>query len=221
VTGIMELIHEVNPYKDFDQKGFMLDLQGWNSNSKIFYDLINEKRPKLIIEVGTWKGCSAIHMAKYIKNNKIDCQILCVDTWLGGLEHWLQKNIKTRPWYQYLNLKNGYPSLYYQFIYNVIKSELQDIIVPFPNTSLIAARFLKRNDIKADLIYIDGSHDELDVYLDLVNYFDLLTDDGIIFGDDYAYQSVQSALEKFCLEKEVSVVVKEKQPWVIRKAKKQ
>jgi len=215
--NIMDLIHENNPYDNFDKDGYTLDLQGWKTKSKIYNRLINEIRPNLLIEVGTWKGCSAIHMAKHIKKINLDCKLLCVDTWLGGLEHWLQKNIKTRPWYEYLKLKNGYPTLYYQFLYNVIKSEVEDIIVPFPNTSLVAARFLKRSEVEADLIYIDGSHDETDVYLDLVSYYDILSNKGIIFGDDYTYPTVRNALHKFCEERNLTLHSNGSEPWIIRR----
>ena len=44
--------------------GMTADIQGWASTSPVFADCIRELNPKLIIEVGTWKGCSAIHMAK-------------------------------------------------------------------------------------------------------------------------------------------------------------
>ena len=42
-------------------------VQGWNSYGAIFQELISEKRPDTIIEVGTWLGASAINMAKIIK----------------------------------------------------------------------------------------------------------------------------------------------------------
>jgi hypothetical protein len=75
--------------------------------------------------------------------------------------------------------------------------ELQDLITPFPQTSAIAARWLKSHEIKADLIYIDASHDYDDVIQDLSQYFELLSDNGILFGDDYWIDDVKDAAQNF------------------------
>jgi hypothetical protein len=174
------------------------DCQGWNGDSQIFSKLISELKPKLIIEVGSWKGQSAITMAKKIRELQLNCKIFCVDTWLGALEFW--DHLRETPERNLLQ-KNGYPQVYYQFLSNVVHENMQDIIVPFPNTSSIASRYFKNQKITADLIYIDASHDEEDVYLDIQNYIGLLSPNGIIFGDDYAsWISVKKAVDKFCKE---------------------
>jgi len=165
----IDLINELyaeNPYDNFDENGLELDLQGFGSNRNIFEELVKKVRPKLIVEVGSWKGASAINMAKCLKKFKIDGKVLCVDTWLGSIRCW--DRINYGDFYRSMRFKNGYPQMYYQFIYNVINNGFKDIIVPFPTTSLIAAKWLRLKKIKADLIYIDGSHEEEDVYQDLI-----------------------------------------------------
>lgn len=42
-------------------------LTGWNGNKPIFRELIEKIKPTTIIEVGTWKGQSAITMGKTVK----------------------------------------------------------------------------------------------------------------------------------------------------------
>ena len=62
-----------------------LDLQGWASDDPILAACIAKVRPKLIIEVGSWKGASAVKFAKWMKkaNPSTNCfQLICVDTWL-------------------------------------------------------------------------------------------------------------------------------------------
>jgi predicted O-methyltransferase YrrM len=56
-------------------------------------------------------------------------------------------------------------------------------------------------DVKADLIYIDGSHDEKDVYDDLSVYWDLLSPGGVVFGDDWPWEQVSNAVKAFCADK--------------------
>ncbi len=187
------MLNHENIYKDFNHEVYKLDLQGWNSHSPMFKEMIERTRPRIIIEVGTWKGASAIHMAKLTKDLGLDTRIICVDTWLGSYEFWADCGER----YQLLKVKNGHPQLYEQFLANVVKSGMQDVIIPFPNTSAIAARLFRYHyKIQADLIYIDASHDYYDVIEDIKNYKPLLTKGGLMFGDDFsqAWPDVQRAV---------------------------
>jgi predicted O-methyltransferase YrrM len=193
------------------------DFQGWNGNSTWFENIIRQVYPNTIIEVGSWKGQSAITMANALKNLNLEAIIHCVDTWLGALEFWDHFSDTHE---RNLLLKNGYPNIYYQFLSNVIHAGVQDYILPFPNTSLIAARYFKNRGIIADLIYIDGSHDYEDVLLDLEAYFPLLRNGGVMFGDDYhnGWTGVINAVNDFANKYSLSI---ETTPvdsfWVIRK----
>jgi len=182
----------VDVYENFSPM-YPLDMHGWMANSEIFEKLITKCRPDTIIEVGTWKGRSAITMSEIVKKLGLDCKIYCIDTWLGALEFWgndipVEKN---------LFLKNGYPQIYYQFLSNVVHTNNQDIITPVPLPSNLAAKLLKNNQIKSQLIYIDGSHETDDVYADMTNYSKLLTPGGIMFGDDYTWYTVKDGVRKF------------------------
>lgn len=194
-----------------------LDLQGWHGTSDVFKTLIEKTKPSIIIEAGTWKGQSAVTMANHVKNLNLQTRIYCVDTWLGALEFWSDDpNINNKEERNLLQ-KNGYPQIYYQFLSNVVHSGVQDIILPFPSTTLIAARYFKRKNVKAELIYIDASHDEEDVYADLRNYYDLLSDGGIMFGDDIHWHGLENAVRYFCNEKGLSYTVEEDNFWIIQK----
>ncbi len=217
---ILQQLFDKNPYLNFDKKNLRLDIQTWGGNKKIFRKIIKNLNPELIIEIGSWKGASAINMGNYIKKKKINCKILCIDTWLGSLEHWDKRNEndKLHSWYTSLRLKNGYPTLYYQFLFNVIYSKLQDIIIPFPNTSSMASVWLKQRGIKADMIYIDGSHEELDVYSDLINYYPILKEGGIILGDDWCWPGVKNAVKRFIQERDLKLrLIENKCFWLIKK----
>jgi predicted O-methyltransferase YrrM len=83
--------------------------------------------------------------------------------------------------------------------------KLESVIIPFPNTSITAYKWLKRLGVRADFIYIDGSHEPEEVWLDLKNYFRLLTPGGVLAGDDYKWAGVQSAVQRFCRENRLPV----------------
>lgn len=167
------------------------NLQGWNSENPIFGNLIKILRPKTIIEVGTWKGASAIHMAKQCKELGLKTVIYCVDTWLGSTEFWASMADTPE---RDLMLKNGYPQIYYQFLSNVVHQGLQDYLIPVPNTSANAARVLEHQGITAELIYLDASHEYDDVLTDIGAYCGLCT--GLMFGDDYGWAGVGKAVRE-------------------------
>ena len=175
MNDVMQLLHETSPFEGFNTASFPVDLQGWGSDDAIFAQAIATKRPKIIVEVGTWKGRSAINMAKIVKSLGLDCTIICVDTWLGSPEHFLGGD---PAWRTSLLFKHGYPQLYFTFLSNVIHSNVTDIIVPLPTTSENAAIILKAKGIRPDMVYVDGAHEEAPAYRDFKTYFDLLSPRG-------------------------------------------
>jgi predicted O-methyltransferase YrrM len=183
---------------------------GWNSDNPIFEKLIEQTKPSCIIEVGTWLGASAIHMAKITKKLNLNTKIYCIDTWLGAEEFWTRfKDTPERD----LRCKNGYPQVYFDFLSNVVKHEVQDIIIPIPNTSFVGSKILSHLGVRADLIYIDGSHEYEDVKLDIVSYQGLLTPGGIMFGDDIRWEGVRKAVDE-TLKDRVDII--EDNHWVLK-----
>jgi predicted O-methyltransferase YrrM len=169
----------------------------------------------MLIEVGTWKGASAIHLARLLMERNLNAHILCVDTWLGGLEIWLNREDTT--FYQSLDLRFGYPSVYYQFLANVLHCGLEKMITPLPQTSEIAARLLRAYGVSADLVYIDASHDQHDLYRDMTNYWEIIKPGGALFGDDFLkWIGVRRAVEQFAKEHSLPLLQKGRQ-WVILK----
>ena len=80
-----------SPYEGFNHQDYPQDVQGWGSQHPIFQRVMGAIKPALVLEVGTWKGASALHMASLLKAQSQekggDRAIICIDTWLGGLEH--------------------------------------------------------------------------------------------------------------------------------------
>ena len=187
-------------------------LWGWNGDRPIFPALIQQLKPSLIIEVGSWMGLSAVNLAGSSKAIGLtDTSVICIDTWLGSKEHWRDPSLVG-----HLELQNGYPTFYKRFLSNVANVGLSDMVVPLPMPSQIGASYLKDFDLRAELIYIDGSHDEKDVYDDLTAYWDLLSPGGVVFGDDWPWDSVANAVKAFCASVGVPYQVNDIN-WIIRK----
>ena len=204
-ADLLPALHKVDPYAGFEFDRYDFDPAGWGSKSPAFAKLIAEQgeRLELVIEVGTWKGGSAIEMAAAIDAAGNDATVLCIDTWLGALEFWNDHEDPER--YGALALKNGYPTVYYQFLANVCHAGHQNRVVPFPQTSATAALWLASRGVRAGLIYVDGSHEEGDVYADLCAYHELLAEGGTLFGDDWTWDGVRMAVTRFARERDLEI----------------
>jgi Methyltransferase domain len=210
---IVELMGS-NPYDGFDTSGYALDITGWHSDHPWFETIITQLKPRLILEVGTWKGASAIHMAELAIKLEPAAQILCIDTWLGSHRAlWMNPEFRKD-----LHLKHGLPQQYFQFLANVILSNLQNTIFPLPMTSYSATDILGDVALKFDLIYIDAHHDEEEVASDIRRCFDLLRTGGIMFGDDYRVgeTGVIKAVNRFAGEQGLYLNT-DLEKWAIRK----
>lgn len=212
---LLALLHPRDPFAGFDYAARPFDGHGWGSDSPAFRELILAQKPRLIIEVGTWKGGSALQMASVLEEAKLPGTVLCIDTWLGALEFWTDLTDPER--YGSLRHEHGWPTVYFQFLANVCHRHLQHRIVPFPQTSATGALWLRHYGLRGDLIYIDGSHEEEDVYQDVLDYWEVLAPGGTLFGDDWSWDGVRIAVERFAREQNLRVSFSADK-WLLRKA---
>lgn len=184
-------------YDNIESLSLPVDLQSWPSHeSPVFADLINELKPKTIIEVGSWKGVSALVMAEL--STPYGTHVHCVDSFLGSQEHFItgQDKLPRDAW--------GYPQLFHQFLTNVKDSGYADRITPHPMTSTDGAKWLKHLGITATLVYIDGDHGMNGCYNDMNAYWPLVEPGGVMFGDDInVFEGVKCAVTRFAIEREV------------------
>ena len=195
----MRLIHPHSPYARVGADPDLLDLQGWgSSDSPVFAEVFRQIRPRTVVEVGAWKGRSAVRMAEAARALGLETTIVCVDTWLGGLDHLLSDE-----WRAQLRMADGIPRLYSVFLANVVHSGLAERIIPFAQTSTTAAAFLLRCGVEVDVLHIDASHEEADVLADARAWWKILRKGGVMIGDDYhptAWPGVVNAAHVFAGE---------------------
>lgn len=150
----------------------------------------------LLLEVGSWLGHSALRACDYYcqRLGHQDFTLICVDTWLGSADHWLQSEMTP-----YLALQYGHPNLYPQFLEYVLGAGYQEQILPLPQNSLQAARILGRLDLTArfDWVYLDASHEPGDVLIDLMHYWPLVRPGGTLMGDDWNWPGVQQSVRAY------------------------
>ena len=119
---------------------------------------------KVGVEIGSYEGSSAI----WIANNLLkaaESELYCIDTWSGeeGERHF--ENFKA----------------------NVLERTDPARLRIVLNTSYDALMGLYRKGVRADLLYVDGSHNAPDVLADLVLGFGVVKVGGVIVCDDYTW----------------------------------
>ena len=175
------------------------DVHGWGIDHLLYKKMVSVMAPKVVVEVGVWKGATTISFAEQLKRQGNGGTVIAVDTWLGAVEFWTRFiNTPERD----LQFVNGYPSVYYTFLSNVLRHEVQDFVVPLPSPSTMAAQILTTKGIRADIIHVDGSHEYADVKSDLYTWWKLVADDGVLFGDDYTrhWPGLRRAVDEFTNE---------------------
>jgi len=171
---IRDILFEKDPYEGFQPRES--EVRGWNSEHPKLGELIREIQPKLIVEIGSWLGASALYMAQHT-----DAEILCIDTWTGAPEMWTDRGDTER--YQALKIEQGMPTIYLDFLSNVMRAGKTHQITPFPVPSTVGLTVIRKLGIKPDLIYIDGDHTYRNVQTDISMSCELRP--RILCGDDF------------------------------------
>lgn len=182
----------------------------------IFGLICETVKPRNIIEFGTWEGRSAI---TWLLNAPLDATIVCVDTFLGSWEHFLDINPDSEFGGKNLSFHIGAPGIYQSFLQNIQDHGLTNRVLPICNTTQNAFEILKRIDLKFDIVYVDAAHDYIPVMLDLEYAVQLVTkpefqtsnnteesidSGGVILGDDFeSWGTVASAVKDFCTQEKL------------------
>ena len=152
------------------------DIVGWHHEEPIFERLVTTLRPRTYIEVGVHKGASLLRVAKMMRDihgSSVRCY--AVDFWRE-------------------------PGLFEQFLWNVVASGMEDIIMPMRYLSTDAGPMFATFGLQADLIYIDAGHEFVSCLADMHTYYPLLRKGGVMFGDDFTEETgVKMAVEAFGL----------------------
>lgn len=147
---------------------------------------------KVIVEVGTWLGHSALALAATCPGH-----VYCVDHWRGTPHG--------------TGTVDDPLSFYELFLTHIRSYEAGDRIVPLYGDSAAIAQLFTGHPI--DLLYVDGAHDELAVLTDLRKWDPLVKHGGIICGDDYS--EVRQVIERYFGGQ--SIEVRARRLWIVYK----
>lgn len=147
---------------------------------------------------------NAIQLAEKLDDTNNDALkpafIICIDTWLLDLRYvWPPEQMTGNDTYFQSTRVAGHEFMFFLFLANVIIKQKQHRIIPLPSSSLNGALALIAKIVRPDFIYLDASHANPDVYLDLINFWTILNPHGgVLVADDYKVaQPVQAAVQSF------------------------
>lgn len=198
-----------NFWRDIDRTCLVEDSNSMFADAETFSWLIKTVQPKEIIEIGSWKGHSANYAIDECRKTGLDSRIVCVDTFMGGPEHWLLPgSIET------LHRKNGQPTILNRFLGNTVARQNIDRVFPLCLDSTAASYVFNHFAFKADLIFVYAAHDYDAVVHDIMNYYPLLARGGVMFGDDYQFKPLADAVHD-CARKLGFEVLVHARKWVL------
>jgi len=137
----------------------------WSGHKNFAYDLVLNLQPKIIVELGTWRGTSFFSFCQAIKDSKSNTKIYAVDTWKGDLH--MGKFDDTI----YKSVENMTRHFYDSVNYYLLK-------MPFDH----AVKKIEDNSI--DILHIDGLHTYEGVRHDFEIWLNKVSDNGIILFHD-------------------------------------
>lgn len=188
-------------------------IKGWGSNGAVFGNLIRRVKPRTIIEVGTFLGASAIHMAEVASQLGLKTQILCLDDFRG----W--PGFRDR--FKDIAMVNGDIMLLYQFMQNIIHVNASDSVLPVPFSTASSLDKLCELGVLGDLIEVDAGHDFNSAWSDINLAYRILRPGGVLFGHDYFTaadnKGVRRAVNLFARVNNLRVQV-DGQHWVLDSA---
>lgn len=155
--------------------------ENWFNYAQLYSDVVAQApQSGLFVEVGSWKGMSAAHMAVEIINSGKNIQLHCVDSW-SYLES--QTDIAA----------DKFDNLHETFLRNI--QPVAHVITPVRAVSWEAAALYP--DESVDFVFIDAAHDYESVTKDLAAWYPKVKPGGFFAGHDYAFHSVYSAVTNF------------------------
>lgn len=173
---------------------------GWFFHEALFRGVI----PTLpddaeVVEVGSWKGRSAVFIASMLEQQDRGMRLTCVDHWQGSDEpdHEADEDVKAG-------------RLYEVFRTNTAPFKC---IRPLRMASVEAASTFPDGSIY--LLYLDASHDEDSVTADIAAWWPKVALGGWLIGDDWNWPGVAAAAGKTFGDNIVTVGAYP--AWVVRK----
>ncbi len=163
--------------------------ENWFSYLELYKNMV-ERFPSgsHFVEIGSWKGKSAVAMAVEIINSNKKISFDCIDPWYD-----------LKPDGEYF--ETWCSNLYETFLENI--KPVQDYITPMRMTSMQAVNLYQDNSL--DFVFIDANHEYEYIYEDIEKWLPKVKVGGILSGHDISYEPVFQAVKDHGLEHQIKI----------------
>ena len=150
----------------FESEEMIHDLESpWGGHRYFAYDLISNLHPKIIVELGTYRGTSFFAFCQAVKDHKLDCQLYAVDSWTGDPHATFYSE-------DVFQLFNDTKTKHYSGLnINLLRMNFDEAVIKFPDHSI-------------DILHIDGYHTYEAVSNDFTRWYNKVSENGIILLHD-------------------------------------
>lgn len=158
-------------------------IPGWFHHGSKILGLVEQHRPKVCVELGTWQGASAVPVARSIA--RWGGTLTCVDTWSGQLN----EDGGTLP--------DKVPVMLLSCARAMVEAGVSAHVRLVPAMTADAAKIWSQ---PIDFLYIDADHSYDGVLADLAAWVPHVKPGGLIVGDDYGnaiYPGVKRAWDEY------------------------
>lgn len=181
--------------------GTTSDIFGWTDFQDLYDQMVDKYDDTFFFEVGCFKGKSVIHLANRIKEKKKNIKVIAVDIWPSPQEIELYNEHGAGQSTEGVIINKEGQSLMQEFIDNLNRYNVRDIVFPVRAFSWNAATIFP--DKYFSFGFIDAGHSYDQVTKDLQSWYPKIKDDGIIAGHDYDGGVYKAVNDFFKPEKEV------------------
>jgi predicted O-methyltransferase YrrM len=143
------------------------EVPGWFHHGEQILRLLEQYRPKVVVELGTWMGASAIAMARSVR--RWGGTVTCVDTWAGHSAY---------------GDEVGAPLMILPCARYMVQAGVGASLRLIPSTTVAAAAQWHG---PIDFLYVDADHSYRGVLADLRAWIPHVRTGGLIVGDDYQH----------------------------------
>jgi hypothetical protein len=142
----------------------------------------------LVVEIGVWQGKSTTALALGLPQNG---RLFCIDSWQGSDD-------ELHAAHSIMQTTEGQKSVFLNAMDNLFEFIVMGKVVPICMKSIEACHLFQDTFVDdIDFVFIDGSHDYLNVKQDIATWFPMTHSNSIIAGHDYgSFEGVTKAVNE-------------------------
>lgn len=206
VTELLSTVYSgISPYTAVDMTYCDEGYPHTNIKADLCRVLFAHTPPTYIVECGSMLGGSIAVMAIVLDSLGMSrTEIVAIDPFTGDVNMWAwEKPTRDAGAWRFLRLENGMPTIHKRFLANCAARGLHQRVLPLQCTSMVGLKLLlrlraeRRIGSLPNYIYLDSAHEPEETYLELKTAWSLLTRDGILFGDDWGWDTVRNDVIRF------------------------